>query len=110
MSDEDDEKQEILDDLADLARVLKVLGKNADSLTCTRAAIWIAGTKPAPEERAIDVLDKAIMALSAHYAPQDVVATREGLNGWNGAVGYCIGTLRVMQEQRREPQNGDQTA
>ena len=39
----DDEAQEIVDNLADLARVLKVLGKNADSLTCTRAAIWIAG-------------------------------------------------------------------
>ena len=44
MSVEDDDKQEILDALADFARVLKAQGRVADSITCTRAAIWIAGT------------------------------------------------------------------
>ena len=42
MSDED-YKQELVDALADLARSLEAQGRKADSLTCTKAAIWIAG-------------------------------------------------------------------
>jgi hypothetical protein len=57
-----------------------------------------------PEAAALTLLDEAIQELGKHYAPKDVIATKEGMDGWNGAVGYCIGTLLRMQDDRRGPQ------
>jgi hypothetical protein len=63
---------------------------------------------PQPEAAALTLLDEAIQELGKHYAPKDVIATKEGMDGWNGAVGYCIGTLLRMQDDRRGPQkSGD---
>ena len=75
----DDYRQELMDDLTDLAQVLKVLGKNADSLTCTKAAIWISGT-PRPEELELPNaiwLAKFIHDAYERMAPQYGYATRE---------------------------------
>jgi hypothetical protein len=42
-----------------------------------------------------EILDKAIMALSQEYQDKPKDAGAE----WDAAVAYCIGKLRVMQEQ-----------